>query len=362
MSAWLGAGLALLGAVVLGTFAGMLRDEIRGRAELLPHLVLRLAIARLPGSVREDLAEEWRAELAVILEHSQELPVTRLLTGLRFAGGLLRSAPAIARELGGRPRRRPSRLGMYLFPSALAYGLVAASLWRGSAGEAEVVTLSGVLAVVLIVACRVALDCRGERAALPAVITLLCRTAETRDLWVAGHSRRVARGSVMLAKEIGIPRHRVESIWYAGMLHDLGKLTIPAEVLQKRGLTRDQRWMAIYAYPMRSLDIVDDIGLVDAVLAGVMHHREWYNGRGYPLGLAGKDIPESSRIIAIVDVFDCMTVTRPYRGARTHAQALAELRRAAGTQFDPVIVEAFIRVVTRDGWDGKPLRLTSSPS
>jgi HD-GYP domain-containing protein (c-di-GMP phosphodiesterase class II) len=101
---------------------------------------------------------------------------------------------------------------------------------------------------------------------------------------------------------------------------------------------------------MRGLDIVREIGFLDEALAGIMHHHERIDGRGYPMGLAGDEIPEFARVLAVADAFDSMTSTRSYRGARPTEEAIAELRKWSGTQFDPAFVDAFVAAINRDGW------------
>jgi len=155
---------------------------------------------------------------------------------------------------------------------------------------------------------------------------------------------------VMIASEIGMRPERVGAIRYAGMLHDVGKLGVPTKVLQKTGKLTEEEYAAIQLHPMRGLDIVREIGFLDEALAGIMHHHERIDGRGYPMGLAGDEIPEFARVLAVADAFDSMTSTRSYRGARPIREAVAELRKWSGTQFDPAFVDAFVAAVERDGW------------
>jgi HD-GYP domain-containing protein (c-di-GMP phosphodiesterase class II) len=143
---------------------------------------------------------------------------------------------------------------------------------------------------------------------------------------------------------------RVEAIRYAGMLHDVGKLGVPTKVLQKNGKLTEEEYAAIQLHPMRGLDIVREIGFLDEALAGIMHHHERIDGRGYPMGLAGDEIPEFARVLAVADAFDSMTSTRSYRGARPVSEAIEELRKWSGTQFDPAFVDAFVAALKRQGW------------
>ena len=154
----------------------------------------------------------------------------------------------------------------------------------------------------------------------------------------------------MIAREIGMRGERVEAIRYAGMLHDVGKLGVPTKVLQKTGKLTEEEYEAIQLHPMRGLDIVREIGFLDEALAGIMHHHERIDGRGYPMGLAGDEIPEFARVLAVADAFDSMTSTRSYRGARPVSEAIEELRKWSGTQFDPAFVDAFVAALKRHGW------------
>jgi HD-GYP domain-containing protein (c-di-GMP phosphodiesterase class II) len=154
----------------------------------------------------------------------------------------------------------------------------------------------------------------------------------------------------MIARQIGMRGERAEAIMFAGMLHDVGKLGVPTTVLQKTGPLTEEEFAAIQLHPMRGLEIVREIGFLNEALAGIMHHHERMDGRGYPMGFAGHEIPEFARIIAVADAFDSMTSTRSYREARSMDEGIEELRRGAGSQFDPLLVDAFITALSREGW------------
>jgi len=178
----------------------------------------------------------------------------------------------------------------------------------------------------------------------------LCQAVETKDYYTRGHGDRVSRGSVMIAREVGMSSDRTEAIRFAGMLHDIGKLGVPTQVLQKTGPLTEDEYAAIQLHPMRGLEIVREIGFLYEALNGIMHHHERIDGRGYPMGLAGHEIPEFARAIAVADAFDSMTSTRSYREAKSIPMAIEELRRGAGTQFDPLVVQAFIRALEVEEW------------
>jgi xanthosine utilization system XapX-like protein/HD superfamily phosphohydrolase YqeK len=265
-----------------------------------------------------------------------------LVNLLLVAGILLLSRQAAPRELV----RESGRLAT----GCLGYGMVGllvAGLWsREGVGP-----YAAVLVLLPLFIARWAFEqTRAQQQAHAATLAALCQAVETKDYYTRGHSERVSRGSVMIAQAIGMRPDRVEAIRYAGMLHDVGKLGVPTKVLQKSGSLTEEEFAAIQLHPMRGLEIVRDIGFLDEALAGIMHHHEKMNGRGYPMGLAGDEIPEFARVISVADAFDSMTSNRSYRAARSVEEAVEELRRCSGSDFDPVIVAAFLRALDAHGW------------
>ena len=225
------------------------------------------------------------------------------------------------------------------------FGLLIAALWSVVGLFAPILVL-----IPLFVARWAIAQFADQQRAYEATLRMLCQAVETKDFYTRGHSERVSRGSVMIARAIGMRPERVEAIRFAGMLHDVGKLGVPTKVLQKSGKLTEEEYAAIQLHPMRGLEIIQEIGFLDEALAGIMHHHERIDGRGYPMGLAGDEIPEFARVLAVADAFDCMTSTRSYRGARSVADAVTELRRCSGTQFDPAFVDALVAAVEQDGW------------
>jgi hypothetical protein len=252
-----------------------------------------------------------------------------------------------ARGTGSTPRATYAEIAR-LLASDLGYGafgLLIAALWSVVGPFAPLLVL-----IPLFVARWAVAQFAEQQRAYEATVSALCQAVETKDFYTRGHSDRVSRGSVMIAREIGMRGDRVEAMRYAGMLHDVGKLGVPTKVLQKTGKLTEEEYAAIQLHPMRGLDIVREIGFLDEALAGIMHHHERIDGRGYPMGLAGDEIPEFARVLAVADAFDSMTSTRSYRGARPEDEAIAELRKWSGTQFDPAFVDAFVAALKRDGW------------
>jgi hypothetical protein len=226
-----------------------------------------------------------------------------------------------------------------------ALGLVIASLWTDMGPYAAVLVL-----IPLYVARWAMGQFAEQQRAYSATMKALCQAVETKDYYTRGHGDRVSHGAVMIARQVGMGGDRTEAIKFAGMLHDVGKLGVPTQVLQKTGPLTEDEYAAIQLHPMRGLEIVREIGFLNEALAGIMHHHERIDGRGYPMGFAGHEIPEFARIIAVADAFDSMTSTRSYREAKSITDAVSELRRGMDTQFDPLIVDAFITALARDGW------------
>ena len=242
---------------------------------------------------------------------------------------------------GGMAEMASSNLGYGLL------GLVIAVLWSGGVGP-----VAALLVLAPIVIARWAFQQYGEQhKAYEATVASLIRAVETKDYYTRGHSERVAKASVMLAEQLGMREDRLEMLHYAGMLHDVGKLGVPTKLLQKTGPLDDAEFDAIKLHPTRGVEMVNGIAFLNEAMLGIRHHHERVDGLGYPDGLAGEEIPEFARIIAVADAFDSMTSTRSYRSARSVTAAINELKRWAGTQFDTRMVNALVAAVDARGWD-----------
>ena len=243
----------------------------------------------------------------------------------------------------------------------LAYGLFGvslAALWDG----AQVGPASAVLLLLPLFVARWAYaQYADEQRAYDRTIRSLMAAVETKDLYTRGHSERVSAASVLIARQIGMREDRVGSLRYAGILHDVGKLGVPTRVLQRSGRLTESEFAAIQRHPVQGLEIVREIDFLDEAMAGIMHHHERLDGLGYPMGLSGDQIPEFARVISVADAFDSMTTTRSYRGARTVEEAMDELRRCAGDQFDPHMVEALITAVEAQGWSPQATQVFAPP-
>lgn len=239
-------------------------------------------------------------------------------------------------------------LGRSLAPygaHALA-GLMMAVLWRSPYGP-----LSALFVLLpMYISCWVFAQYHRERAAHQATIRALVQAVDLKDRYTRGHSERVGRASAMIARELGMDGERLEVLRFAGILHDVGKLGVPTRVLRKDGPLTPQERRVIELHPEYGHEIVRGIGFLGEARLAILHHHERLDGSGYPYGLAGAEIPEFARVVAVADAFDAMTSTRSYRRARPVATAVAELRRCAGTQFDPRMVRALVRALDRYGW------------
>ena len=149
------------------------------------------------------------------------------------------------------------------------------------------------------------------------------------------------------------PSGEIERVRIASLLHDLGKLAIPDEILTNPGELSDPEWRVVSEHPKIGQVVLEQAGALRDAATIVLHHHEWYDGRGYPHGLSGQEIPVGARIVAIADAYEAMVAGRPYRDAVTHEQAMAELRRHAGVQFDPDLVRLF-SLLFQDGVPWRP--------
>jgi putative nucleotidyltransferase with HDIG domain len=176
---------------------------------------------------------------------------------------------------------------------------------------------------------------------LMGVLHALTASIDAKDPYTSGHSARVAFISRRLAQRMGLAPARVEQVYLTGLLHDIGKIGVPESVLSKPGRLTEEEFGAIRQHPAIGARILGSIRQLDHVVSGISTHHERFDGKGYPQGLAGGEIPQDGQIVGLADAFDAMTSERTYRGALPLAKALEELRRASGAQFAPAVVEAF---------------------
>jgi HD-GYP domain-containing protein (c-di-GMP phosphodiesterase class II) len=172
----------------------------------------------------------------------------------------------------------------------------------------------------------------------------LTSAVDAKDAYTCGHSERVALLARQLTLEAGIGEPFAERAYMTGLLHDVGKIGVPESVLQKTGRLTPEEFEQMKKHPGIGAKILQDIKQISDLIPGVLHHHERYDGQGYPDGLIGENIPIMGRIICLADCFDAMTSNRTYRKALPLEVALTEIRRCSGTQFDPLLTEAFLRI------------------
>lgn len=179
-------------------------------------------------------------------------------------------------------------------------------------------------------------------------IKALANAIDARDPYTRGHSERVTEYSVAMAESFGLSRDQVDSIRYAALLHDIGKINIPDHILNKPGKLTDEEFDLMKKHPVFGAQIMRPVKAFQNILPYMFHHHERFGARGYPEGIKGETIPLPARIIAVADSFDAMTSDRPYRKALTLEAAIKELKDNSGTQFDPEVVVVFVELIEKN--------------
>jgi putative nucleotidyltransferase with HDIG domain len=175
----------------------------------------------------------------------------------------------------------------------------------------------------------------------------LSSSVDARDRYTFDHSSRVSRLAALLTREMGFAESTVEAVESGALLHDIGKLGVDLEILSKPGPLEGDEMAAIRMHPLRSARVVSQVELFKGAIDIVRHHHERPDGAGYPYGLKAHEIPIGARILNVADAFDAMTSDRPYRKKRDLADAVEELRRGSGTEFDPVVVEYLMKILKK---------------
>ncbi len=178
----------------------------------------------------------------------------------------------------------------------------------------------------------------------------LVQALETRDSETHGHSERVVTFSLRLGHELGLDKDGLRNLELGALLHDIGKIGVPDAILRKPAALTPEEWDKMKLHPQHGQQILRNIPFLDGATQLVAQHHEKWDGNGYPYGLRGEDIDISAMIFSVVDAFDAMVSDRVYRRGRSYEDALEELERFAGTQFDPLVVAAF-KVVPKEDWE-----------
>jgi HD-GYP domain-containing protein (c-di-GMP phosphodiesterase class II) len=183
----------------------------------------------------------------------------------------------------------------------------------------------------------------------------LANSIEARDECTAGHTDRVCRLAEMVARRLKWDERRLEHLVMGCTLHDIGKIGVPDRILNKPDRLTDEERARMMAHPEVGLMIIDGIDLFRPAIPYIIAHHEWYDGTGYPNGLTGEEIPVEGRLLAVVDTFDAILSDRPYRKGASVRQAVSELVKFSGTQFDPEIVKALVEILLDGSVDFKSM-------
>lgn len=181
------------------------------------------------------------------------------------------------------------------------------------------------------------------------LLNTLAAVVDLRDPDVLGHSRQVSHYAVLIAHRLGLPPKQVELIRKAGLLHDIGKLGISEAILFKPDKLNMDEYLLVKEHVTVGADLLETSNALEQLIPIIRYHHEHYDGNGYPEGLAGNNIPLEARIVAVADAIEAMASDRPYRNGMTHSEIIEELKRNAGTQFDPMVVNAFIEIARLAG-------------
>ncbi len=179
------------------------------------------------------------------------------------------------------------------------------------------------------------------------VVRIIANAVEARDPYTAGHTSRVTDIALETARELGWSQDQLDTLEGGALLHDIGKIGIRDLILRKPGGLTDDEYAEMKQHPIVGAQMLEGVAALRPMLPYVLYHQERYDGKGYPFGLAGKEIPMEGRLLAVVDTFDAMTSNRPYRQGLAIETALDEIRRNRGTQFDPDVVDALMRVYAK---------------
>lgn len=179
-------------------------------------------------------------------------------------------------------------------------------------------------------------------------VTALSEAVDAKDRYTSGHSKRVAKYARMLAERLGKSKEEQDAIYHAGLLHDVGKIRIPAEIINKPGRLTEDEYNIIKIHPVTGYHILRGISDDDYIAVAAKYHHERYDGKGYPNGLAGENIPEVARILGVADAYDAMASNRSYRQALPQEVVRGEIEKGMGAQFDPHIAEIMLQMIDED--------------
>jgi len=318
-----------------------------------PENIPLLAACSGGDTIRQRLAELQR-DPEYLLHHCPTLAAQQARQ-TRVYNGIHNDAASSLKELAGLGIK--SGLALPLINNDHLYGVLTVFAAKAEAFDAAEVKLMEELAGDIAYGI-VTLRTRAERdrsaaelrRVLEQTITAIALTLEKRDPYAAGHQQRVAGLAAAIAAEMGLPPQQVEGVRFGALLHNIGTVSVPAEIINRPDRLSDLQFSLVKQHTQTGFEIVKDIPFPWPVAQMVLQHHERLDGSGYPQGLKGEQIVLEARILAVADVLEAMTAYRPYRAALKMDAALAALTQARGTQFDPEVVDACLRVVKQPGY------------
>jgi|GEM_PF-386727 len=176
------------------------------------------------------------------------------------------------------------------------------------------------------------------------LLLVMVKALEYYDYYTRGHSENVANYVAAFAEKLKLDKETVRRLYWAGLVHDVGKIFVSQQILNKKGFLSTEEYEYVKVHPVKSYELLSEVGL-DDIARIVRHHHERYDGKGYPDGLSGKQIPFESRILSLADALDAMTTARPYKKGMSFAEAVLEIERCSGTQFDPDLAKEFVLII-----------------
>ncbi|MCJ7665543.1 MAG: HD-GYP domain-containing protein, partial [Actinobacteria bacterium] len=186
---------------------------------------------------------------------------------------------------------------------------------------------------------------------LEGAINTLAAIVETKDPYTYGHQQRVCKLAMTIAKELGLEENRIEAVRVSALIHDIGKVNIPASILSKPGKLTDIEFEMIKTHPQLSYDMLKNIDFPLPIVDIIIQHHEKLDGSGYPRGLKGKDIMLEAKILTVADVLEAMSSHRPYRPALGINIAVEEIKKNKGILYDPAVVNSCIKIITKKGFE-----------
>lgn len=176
------------------------------------------------------------------------------------------------------------------------------------------------------------------------IVSAASAAIDARDAYTAGHSNRVSKIACKIGYELGLSDNQLDCLELASLFHDIGKIGVPDNILNKPGKLNEDEYKMIKIHPELGYNILKNIEFLSPMLSAILYHHERPDGKGYPEGLRGEEIPIGASIISLADTYDAITSNRPYRNALSHEQAVEELKKQCGTQFKIEVVDAFLKI------------------